>query len=42
MLDDYNAEFERDELARMMSAEDIATAEELANAWIANFKSSQE
>ncbi len=39
MLDDYNAEFERDEVARMMSAEDIAKAEELANAWMANFKS---
>ena len=37
-LDDYNAEFERDEIARMMSAEDIAKAEELANAWIANFE----
>ncbi len=37
-LDDYNADFERDEIARMMSAEDIAKAEELANAWIANFE----
>lgn len=42
MLDDYNAEFERDEVARMMSAEDIAKAEELANAWMANFKSTTE
>lgn len=42
MLDDYNANFERDELARMMSAEDIAKAEELANTWIANFKAAQE
>ncbi len=42
MLDDYNAEFERDELARMMSAEDIAKAEELATAWLAKFKAAQE
>ena len=42
MLDDYNAEFERDEVARTMSAEDIAKAEELANAWMANFKSTTE
>ena len=42
MLDDYNAEVERDEVARTMSAEDIAKAEELANAWMANFKSTTE
>ena len=42
MLDDFNAEYERDELARMMSAEDIAKAEDLANTWIANFQSVQE
>ncbi len=42
MLEDFNAEYERDEVARMMSAEDIAKAEELTNAWIANFKSAQE
>jgi TPR repeat protein len=42
MLDDYNAEFERDEVARLMSAEDIAKAEELATAWMANFKSAAE
>lgn len=42
MLDDYNAEFERDEMARLMSAEDIAKAEELATAWMANFKSAAE
>ncbi len=42
MLDDYTAEFERDEIARMMSAEDIARAEEHANAWIANFEPAQE
>ena len=42
MLDDFNAKYERDELARTMSAEDIAKAEELANAWMANFKAAQE
>ena len=42
MLDDFNAEYERDELARMMSAEDIAKGEDLANTWIANFQSVQE
>ncbi len=42
MLDDYNAEYDRDELARMMSEEDIATAVDRANAWIASFKSPQE
>ena len=42
MLDDYNAVYERDELQRMMSAEDIAKAVDLAKAWIANFKSAQE
>lgn len=42
MLDDYNAEFERDEMARLMSAEDIAKAEELATAWMTNFKSAAE
>ena len=42
MLDDYNAEFERDEVARSMSAEDIAKAEELANAWMTNFKATTE
>jgi len=40
-LDDYNAEFERDELARMMSAEDIAKAEELAGTWLASFQASK-
>ncbi len=39
MLDDYNAESERNELARMMSTEDIAKAEELATAWLAKFRS---
>ncbi len=42
MLDDYDAVYERDELERMMSAEDIAKAADLAKAWIANFKSAQE
>ena len=41
-LDDLNAQYERDELARMMSEEDIATAVDRANAWIANFNSEQE
>jgi hypothetical protein len=41
MLDDYNGEFERDEIARTMSAEDIAKAEALAKAWLANFKSTE-
>jgi hypothetical protein len=41
MLDDYNAEFERDELARMMSPEDITKAEELAAKWLANFEAVQ-
>lgn len=39
-LGDYNAEFEREELARMMSAEDLAKAEALANAWLASFEAS--
>ncbi len=38
MLDDYTAEYERDELARMMSPEDIAKAEDLAKEWLANFQ----
>lgn len=42
MLDDFNAEYERDELARMMSAEDIAKAEGLANEWLASFRTAQE
>jgi TPR repeat protein len=42
MLDDYNAEFERDEIARLMSVEDIAKAEELAAAWMTSFKSAAE
>ena len=42
MLDDYNAEFERDEMARMMSPEDIAKAEELAAKWLANFEAAQQ
>lgn len=42
MLDDINAEYDRDELARMMSPEDIAKGEELANEWMANFKTTQE
>jgi len=37
-LGDFNAEYERDELARMMSAEDLAKAEELARTWLANFE----
>jgi TPR repeat protein len=41
MLDDYSANFERDEIARSMSAEDIAKAEELAKAWLANFKAAR-
>ncbi len=41
ILDDFNAQYERDELARMMSEEDIATAVDRANAWIANFNSAQ-
>ncbi len=42
MLDDYNAEFERDELARMMSPEGIAKAEELAAEWLASFEAAQQ
>lgn len=42
ILDDFNAEYERDELARMMSEEDIDTAVERANAWIASFNSAQQ
>ena len=42
MLDDYNAEYERDELARMMSPEDIARAEELAAKWLASFSAAQQ
>ncbi len=42
MLDDYNAEFERDEMARMMSPEDVAEAEELAAKWLANFEAVQQ
>jgi len=42
MLDDYNAEFERDELARMMSPENIAEAEELAAKWLASFEAAQQ
>ena len=38
MLDDYTAEYERDELARMMSPEDIAKAEDLAKEWLASFE----
>ena len=41
MLDDINAEFERDEMARMMSAEGSAEAKELAEAWVANFQAAQ-
>ncbi len=39
---DFNAEFDRDELARMMSAEDIVKAEEMAQAWLTDFKANQE
>jgi hypothetical protein len=42
MLEDRNGDFERDDLARTMSAEDIAKAEALAKEWIANFKAAQE
>ena len=42
ILEDFNAAYERDELARMMSEEDIATAVERANAWIASFNFAQE
>ena len=42
LLGDFNAEFDRDELARMMSAEDIAKAEEMAQAWLTDFKANQE
>lgn len=42
MLDDYNAEFERDDLARMMSPEDITKAEELAAKWLASFAAAQQ
>jgi hypothetical protein len=42
MLDDYNAEFQRDELARMMSSEDITKAEELAAKWLANFEAAKQ
>jgi len=41
MLDDINAEFERDEITRMMSAEDIAEAKGLAETWLANFRAAQ-
>ena len=42
MLDDYNAEFERDDMARMMSPGDVAKAEELAAKWLANFEAVQQ
>ncbi|MFQ6006453.1 MAG: tetratricopeptide repeat protein [Woeseia sp.] len=38
MLDDFNAEYDRDELARMMSPEEIAQAEDLAKAWLENYR----
>lgn len=41
MLDDPNAEYERDELARMMSPEDVASAETLAKEWMGKFKASE-
>jgi TPR repeat protein len=41
MLDDFNAEYDRDELARQMSDEEVAKAEELANTWIAEFRARQ-
>lgn len=41
MLDDINAEFERDEMRRLMSDEDIFKAQELAETWMANFEAAQ-
>ena len=41
-LGDYNAAFERDELARMMSADDLSKAEQLAVVWQAEYQSAQE
>ena len=38
---DFNAEFDRDEIARMMSAEDVAQAEKLAEAWLAEFEAAK-
>jgi TPR repeat protein len=41
-LGDYNAAFERDELARMMSADEVSKAEQLAVVWQAEYQSAQE
>ncbi|MHC4355602.1 MAG: tetratricopeptide repeat protein [Planctomycetota bacterium] len=41
-LGDYNAEFERDELARTMSPDDLVKSEQLALAWHTDFSTSQE
>lgn len=38
MLDDQDAEFERDELATQMSPEQLAKAEQLAKNWVSKFK----
>ena len=42
LLGDFNAEFDRDELARTMSEEDVATAEALAQAWLTNFEANKD
>lgn len=41
MLEDINAEYDRDELARMMSPEEVAQAEALAAAWLENYRAAQ-
>ncbi len=42
LLGDFNAEFDRDELARTMSEEDVAKAEALAQAWLTNFEANKD
>lgn len=42
MLEDHDGDIERDELARTMSAENIAKAEALAEEWLATFKGAAE
>ena len=42
LLGDFNAEFDRDELARTMSEEDVAKSEALAQAWLTNFEAKKD
>ena len=41
MLEDFNAEYDRDELAQQMSPEELAEALALAEAWMAEFQAGQ-